>query len=113
MSVQTFAHLFLRANLHPRLVSPRLQTQCLSAEHPCPLLPTVIHASQTPRVSASSPSAGDHRRAGAGLQQVLGRSRAQRLAKIVLTLLRMATNVWTEARAMQAEMMRRYPHLKD
>ena len=32
---------------------------------------------------------------------------------IVLTLLRMAASVWTEARAMQAEMMRRYPHLRD
>jgi hypothetical protein len=113
MPVQTFAHVFLRADLHPRPVSPRLQTQCLSAEHPCTLLPPIIHASQTARVSASSPSAVDHRRAGAGLQQVLDRSRARRLAMIVLTLLRMATSVWTEARAMQAETMRRYPHLKD
>jgi uncharacterized protein YjiS (DUF1127 family) len=32
---------------------------------------------------------------------------------IVLTLLRMATSVWTEARAMQAETMRRYPHLRE
>ena len=32
---------------------------------------------------------------------------------IVLTLLRMATSVWIEAREMQAEAMRRYPHLRD
>ena len=108
MPVQTFSPVSLRADLQPRL-----QTQCLSAEHRSTVLPPTIHASQTTRVSASSPSAVDHRRAGAGLQQVLDRSRAQRLAMIVLTLLRMATSVWTEARAMQAEMMRRYPHLRD
>jgi hypothetical protein len=113
MPVQTFAHVFLRADLQPRLVSPRLQTQCLSDEHPCTLLPSTIHASQTARVSALSPSAVDHRRAGMSLQQVLDRSRARRLAMIVLTLLRMATSVWTEARSMQAETMRRYPHLRD
>ena len=108
MPVQTFAPVSLRANLQPTL-----ETQCLSAEHPCTVLPPTIHANQTTRVSASFPSAVDHRQSGASLQQVLGRSRARRLAMIVLTLLRMATSVWTEARAMQAEMMRRSPHLRD
>ena len=108
MPVQTFPPVSLRADLHPRL-----ETQCLSAEPRSTVLPPTIHASQTTRVSASFPSALDHRQSGASLQQVLGRSRARRLAMIVLALLRMATSVWTEARAMQAEMMRRYPHLRD
>ena len=108
MPVQTFSPVSLRADLQPRL-----ETQCLSAEHRSTVLPPTIHASQTTRVSASFPSAVDHRQSGASLQQVLGRSRARRLAMIVLALLRMATSVWTEARAMQAEMMRRYPHLRD
>jgi hypothetical protein len=32
---------------------------------------------------------------------------------ILLTLLRMATRIWIEAREMQREAMRRYPHLRD
>ena len=108
MPVQTFSPVSLRADLHPRL-----ETQCLSAEHRSTVLPPTIHASQTTRVSASFPSALDHRQSGARLQQVLGRSHARRLATFVLAWLRMATSVWTEARAMQAEMMRRYPHLRD
>jgi hypothetical protein len=32
---------------------------------------------------------------------------------ILLTLFRFARAVWTEARQMQADAMRRYPHLKD
>ena len=107
MPVQTVPPVSLRADLHPRL-----QTQCRSAEPPCTVLPPTIHASQTTRVSASFPSALDHRQSGASPHQVLGRSRARRLAMIVLTLLRMATSVWTEARAMQAETMRRYPYLR-
>ena len=108
MPVQTFSPVSLRADLHPRL-----ETQCLSAEPPCTVLPPTIHANQTTRVSASFPSALDHRQSGASLQQVLGRSRIWKLATIVLALLRTAASVWTEARAMQAEMMRRYPHLRD
>jgi hypothetical protein len=108
MPVQTFTPMSLRVDLQPRL-----ETQCLSAEHPCTLLPPIIPASQTARVSASPPLAVDHRRSGAGLQQGLGRTRARRLAMFVLASLRMAASVWTEARAMQAEMMRRYPHLRD
>ena len=108
MPVQTFAPMSLTADLHPRL-----ETQCLSAEHRSTVLPPTIHASQTTRVSASFPSALDHRQSGASPHQVLGRSRIWRLATIVLASLRMAASVWTEARAMQAEMMRRYPHLRD
>ena len=108
MPVQNFSPVSLRANLHPGL-----ETQCLSAEPPCTVLPPTIHASQTTRVSASFPSALDHRQSGTRLQHVLGQTHARRLAMIVLASLRMATSVWTEARAMQAEMMRRYPHLRD
>ena len=108
MPVQTFSPVSLRADLHPRL-----ETQCLSAEHRSTVLPPIIHASQTTRVSASFPSAVDHRQSGASPREVLGRSRIWKLATIVLASLRMATSVWTEARAMQAEMMRRYPHLRD
>jgi hypothetical protein len=106
MPMQPFSHV-------PRLVSPRFQAQRLTAEHPCTLLSSAVNASQTLRLSASSSSAVNLRRSGASLQQVFGRSRARRLAMIVLTLLRMATSVWTEAWAMQAETMRRYPHLRD
>jgi hypothetical protein len=31
---------------------------------------------------------------------------------ILLTFLRMAARIWIEARAMQCEAMRRYPHLR-
>ena len=108
MPVQTVPPVSLRADLHPRL-----ETQCLSAEPPCTVLPPTNHANQTTRVSASFPSALDHRQSGASPHQVLDRSRARRLATFVLALLRTAASVWTEARAMQAEMMRRYPHLRD
>ena len=108
MPVQTFSPVSLRADLHPRL-----ETQCLSAEPPCTVLPPIIHASQTTRVSASFPSTVDHRQSGPSLHQVLDRSRARRLATFVLAWLRTAASVWTEARAMQAEMMRRYPNLRD
>ena len=108
MPVQTFAPVSLRADLHPRL-----ETQCLSAEPPCTVLPPIIHASQTTRVSASFPSTVDHRQSGASLHRVLDRSRIWRLATFVLAWLRTAASVWTEARAMQAEAMRRYPNLRD
>ena len=108
MPVQMFSPVSLRADMHPRL-----ETQGVSAESPCTVLPPTIHANQTTRVSASFPSALDHRQSGASPHQMLGRSRIWKLATIVLASLRMAANVWTEARAMQAEMMRRYPHLRD
>lgn len=112
MPIQQFSHV-PTAELHSRLVSPGFQAQRLSAEHPRTLMSSTVNARHTLRLSASSPSAVNHRRSGASLQQVFGQSHARRLAMIVLTLLRMAASVWTEARAMQAETMRRYPYLRD
>jgi hypothetical protein len=56
MPIQQFPHV-PRDDLQSRLVSPGFQAQRLSAEHPGTRLASNVDASQTLRLSASSPSA--------------------------------------------------------